>query len=92
MSKISRLASFWSWADWFESYLVANPVDMFSPDEAHMTIKSFSVYDEYYHLIYPNDPKISDRYAWANGADPDQTEQSDQDLHCFPFCLHCLDS
>ena len=40
---------------------------------------------------YRNDPKFSDRYAWANIADPDQ-EQSDQGLHCLPFCLHHLDS
>ena len=39
-----------------------------------------------------NDPKFSDRYAWANSADPDQTEQSDQGLHCLPFRLHRLDS
>ena len=24
-------------------------------------------------LSYRNDPKFSDRYAWANSADPDQT-------------------
>ena len=24
-------------------------------------------------FIYRNDPKFSDRYAWANSADPDQT-------------------
>ena len=24
-------------------------------------------------LKYRNDPKFSDRYAWANSADPDQT-------------------
>ena len=48
---------------------------------------------------YRNDPKFSDRYAWANSADPDQTaprglleEQSDQGLHCLPFHLHRLDS
>ena len=23
--------------------------------------------------MYPNDPKFSDRYAWVNSADPDQT-------------------
>ena len=23
--------------------------------------------------MYRNDPKFSDRYAWANSADPDQT-------------------
>ena len=38
---------------------------------------------------YRNDPKFSDRYAWANSADPE--EQSDQDLHCLPFRLHHLD-
>ena len=38
---------------------------------------------------YRNDPKFSDRYAWANSADPDQT---DQGLHCLPFRLHRLDS
>ena len=32
ISKVSRLASFCSWA---ESYLVANPEDRFSRDEAH---------------------------------------------------------
>ena len=45
--------------------------------------------------IYSNDPKFSDRYAWANCADPDQTtpkDQSDQGLHCLPFRLHRLDS
>ena len=25
------------------------------------------------YTIYRNDPKLSDRYAWANSADPDQT-------------------
>ena len=30
------LASVCSWAGWFESYLVANPKDRFSPDEALM--------------------------------------------------------
>ena len=42
-------------------------------------------------LLYHNDPKFSDRYAWTNSADPDQ-EQSDQGLHCLPFRLHCLGS
>ena len=54
--------------------------------------------------VYRNDPKFSDRYAWANSADPDQTqtvqtqirllleEQSDQGLHCLPIRLHRLDS
>ena len=38
-----------------------------------------------------NDPKISDRYVWANSADPDETAP-DQGLHCLPFRLHRLDS
>ena len=41
---------------------------------------------------YRNDPKFSDRYAWTNSADPDQTAQSDQGLQCLPFRLHRLDS
>ena len=43
------------------------------------------------YLTYRNDPKFSDRSAWANSADPDQ-EQSDQGLHCLPFRLHRMDS
>ena len=39
-------------------------------------------------LSYRNDPKFSDRYAWANSADPDQTAQG---LHYLPFRLHRLD-
>ena len=34
-------------------------------------------------VIYRNDPKFSDRYAWANSVDPDQTAL---------FRLHRLDS
>ena len=41
---------------------------------------------------YRNDPKFSDRYAWANSADPDQTAPRDHGLHCLPFRLHRLDS
>ena len=26
-----------------------------------------------FFTLYRNDPKFSDRYAWANSADPDQT-------------------
>ena len=37
--------------------------------------------------MYRNDPKFSDRYAWANSADPDQTAP----LHCLPFRPHRLD-
>ena len=41
---------------------------------------------------YCNDPKFSDRQAWANTVDPDQTapNYSDQGLHCSSFFLtHC---
>ena len=47
------------------------------------------------HWVYCNDPKFSDRLAWANIADLDQTapkEQSDQRLHCLQFPLHLLDA
>ena len=36
---------------------------------------------------YRTDPKFSDRYAWANSVDPDQTG-----LYCLPFRLHRLDT
>ena len=29
--------------------------------------------DKFGQTVYRNDPKFSDRYAWANSADPDQT-------------------
>ena len=41
-------------------------------------------------ITYCNDPKFSDRYAWANSADPDLT--APRSLHCLPFRLHRLDS
>ena len=36
MQNFKTLASLCSWADQFESYLVANPEDRFSRDEAHI--------------------------------------------------------
>ena len=42
----------------------------------HLFGKSF----EHVYRPYRNDPKFSDRYAWANSADPDQTAP-DQGLH-----------
>ena len=36
MQNLKPLASLYSWADQFESYLVANPEDRFSRDEAHI--------------------------------------------------------
>ena len=54
-------------------------------------ILKFEQYD--FVIRYHNDPKFSDRYAWANSADPNQIEeQSDQGLHGLPFRLHHLDS
>ena len=44
----------------------------------------------HYHT-YRNVPKFSDRLAWANNVDPDQTAP-DQGLHSLPFRLHLLDS
>ena len=38
ISEISRLQLASSWAAQFESYLVANPEDRFSGDEAHIAI------------------------------------------------------
>ena len=46
-------------------------------------------------VVYHTDPKFSDRYAWANSADPDQTAPRGavwSGLHCLPFRLHRLDS
>ena len=46
-------------------------------------------------LDYRKNSKYWDMYVWANSLDSDQTalkEQSDQDLHCLPFCLHLLDA
>ena len=40
-----------------------------------------NIQDFYSKLMYHNVPKFSDRHVWANSADPDQTEQSDQSLH-----------
>ena len=37
--RIKTLASFWSWASRFESYLVGNPEDRLSRDEAQLTTK-----------------------------------------------------
>ena len=52
----------------------------------------FCASDFFIFLQYHNDPKFLDRQVWANSVDPDQTEQSDQGLHCLPLCLHLLDT
>ena len=44
--------------------------------------------------FYRKTYKYWDIYVCANSVDIDQTalkEQSDQDLHCLPFCLHLLE-
>ena len=35
-------------------------------------------------LTYHNEPKFSDRYAWVNSADPDQTARSGSALFAIP--------
>ena len=47
-------------------------------------------FDDKRKFAYCNDPKFSDTLAWANSVDPD--EQSDQGLHCLPFCLYYSDT
>ena len=43
-----NLANFFNWADRFESYLIENPEDRFSRDEAHMgKILLFNYYSTY---------------------------------------------
>ena len=59
-------------------------------------IKSYSdIVLKFMENDYCNDPKFSDRYAWANSADPDQTAPRGAVLSgstLFAFRLHCLDS
>ena len=55
------LASFFSWADRCESYLVENPEEKFSYDKAQMMLAN-----------YRDDRYFSDRQVCANSADPDQ--------------------
>ena len=43
IQNLKTLASFWSLAGRFESYLVANPKDMFSHDMAHFIFFFFSL-------------------------------------------------
>ena len=38
MQNLKPLASLCSWADWFESTLVANPEDRFSRDDAQLLL------------------------------------------------------
>ena len=58
-------------------------------------INRFS-YDVAYILVMIQ--SFSDRPVWTNSADSDKPatevlkEQSDQGLHCLPFCLHALNA
>ena len=36
-------------------------------------LKCWREAEKVHKIFYRNDPKFSDRYAWANSADPDQT-------------------
>ena len=58
-----------------------------------------SPFSRLFCAFYHNDPNYSGKQVRANSENPDQTssqsdleEQSDQHLHCFPFCLHLLNT
>ena len=56
---------------------------------------NFLNWNNYSKVIYRKNSKYWDIYVWANSVDSDQTalkEQSDQDLHCLPYCLHLLEA
>ena len=63
------------------SYLVTNPKDRFSHDEAHM----------YVVMIFSFWGDMSGKIVKTQIRQP-LKEQSNQDLHCLPFLLHLLDS
>ena len=42
--------------------------------------------DKPYTGTYRNDPKFSDRYAWANSADPDQTAPRSSLIRVYTVC------
>ena len=131
------LASIWSWAGQFESYLVGNPKNRFSRDEAQMVFcqhilwchcqviynrevcfgkqklsmeenKNISYKLMIYNSIFKNSLVwkklliVTVMILSFRTDRPGQTvqtqirllleEQSDQGLHCLPFCLHRLDS
>ena len=54
--------------------------------KSHLAKKDQPVFPSTPPQQFRNGPKFSDRYAWANSADPDQG------LCCLPFSLHRLDS
>ena len=40
---------------------------------SYMKVCKFQLVEVDFSFLYRNDPKFSDRQAWANSADPDQT-------------------
>ena len=68
MCSFITLACLCSWADWFEIYLVGNPEDRFSRDEAQMVtfscqgvVKVLDFFAQFgsYHLICSNKQLIT---------------------------------
>ena len=51
-SEISRLADLCSWAGWFESYLVGDPEDRFSCDEARMFFFFFFFFGFFFFFFF----------------------------------------
>ena len=49
MQNLKPLVSLFSWAGWFESYLIENPEDMFSRDEAQIIVSvSCAMFDTWH--------------------------------------------
>ena len=64
------------------------PTDTFWYGAAHISKIIFQEENEYHKCPKISNTNVSDKMAYANSADPDQTapkEQSDQGLHCLPF-------
>ena len=68
--------------------------DKKSSDNAYPALSWFSLYVVMEVCSKILHSKVSDKMTFANSADPDQTEQSDQGLHCLQSDqgLHCLQS
>ena len=81
MQNLKPLASLYSWAGQFESYLVANPEDRFSHDGAYRTQEADITV---MILSFQTD-------RTGQTVDPDQTAP-DQGLWCLTFHLHLLDA
>ena len=58
----------------FQFSNINNFIFLFSGTERHTKLKlGPHMYSWLMYHVYRNDPKFSDRYAWANSADPGQT-------------------